>query len=137
MARSYTDLMKLKTFDERLEYLLLHGKPGSATFGSHRYMNQALYSSSEWQTFRRDIIVRDNGCDLACEEYPIAKGLYIHHINPITIDDIANRSGNLFDPDNVICVSFYTHQAIHFADMDLILSRRPANRTSNDTIPWR
>lgn len=137
MIRTYSDLMKLKTFDERLEYLLLHGKPGSATFGSHRHMNQAFYHSYEWTRFKRDIVIRDAGCDLAHPDYPILKGLYIHHINPITIEDITNRSSNLLDPENVICVSFYTHQAIHFGDMDLVTSRRPADRKPNDTIPWR
>ena len=136
MIRTYQELMTLPTFDERLEYLMLHGMPGSATFGSHRYLNQTLYHSYEWQKFRQDIIVRDQGCDLGHPDYPIHKGLYIHHINPITIDDIAERNPCIFDPNNAICVSFDTHQMIHYGDMELVKIRRPANRTINDTIPW-
>lgn len=137
MTKTYSELIKLKTFDERLQYLLLHGQPGSVTFGSHRYLNQALYLSKDWLNTRREIILRDEGCDLAHPEYPLDHGLYIHHINPLTIEDLTNRSDRIFDPENLICVSFYTHQAIHFGDMNLVTSRRAADRKPNDTIPWR
>ena len=137
MTKCYSELIKLPTFNERLEYLLLYGTPGSATFGHHRFMNQKFYSSYEWKKFKRDITIRDMGCDLACPEFPIQKGLYIHHINPITLEDIAERSSRLLDPENVICVSFNTHQLIHYANVDLINSRKPSDRQPNDTIPWR
>lgn len=137
MIRTYQELIVLPTFDERLEYLFLNGQPGSATFGSHRHLNQTLYHSYEWQKFRREIVVRDKGCDLAHPDYPINKGLYIHHLNPITIENILNRDLCVFDPNNVVCVSFDTHQMIHYGNMDIVKSRRPADRTPNDTVPWR
>ena len=136
MSKSYHEMVKLKTFKERYEYLKLSGRIGNVTFGCDRYLNQVFYNSKEWKNFRNQIIIRDNGCDLGIDGRIITGKLLIHHINPITKKDILNRSDLLFDEDNVICVSHMTHEAIHYGDSSLLLEdyipRRP-----NDTIPWR
>ena len=146
MVRSYRELIRLKTFDERFEYLKLGGVVGRQTFGSERFLNQILYQSPEWRAFRRKIIIRDNGCDLAMEGYDIVsvinghpvKGakIIIHHLNPITAEDVRNRERVIFDEDNVVCVSHRTHEAIHYGDKDLLppvaIERRPG-----DTCPWK
>lgn len=133
--KTYSELMKLDTFEERFEYLKLSGEVGLATFGHNRYLNQALYRSPEWRKFRRDIIVRDNGCDLGVEGYDIFGKIYIHHMNPITAEDIRERRSSLMDPDQVICVSGMTHNAIHYSDSS-ILSIRPIERKPGDTKLW-
>ena len=137
-SKRYSELAKLETFEERFKYLKLNGKVGEDTFGSSRYLNQTFYSSSEWRRFRREIIIRDNGCDLGIEGREIPKGakLFIHHINPISVDDLCENTDLLMDPDNVICCSYNTHQAIHFGD-ESILSLDIVERKPNDTIPWR
>ena len=137
-SKRYSELAKLETFEERFKYLKLNGKVGEDTFGSSRYLNQSFYSSSEWRRFRREIIIRDNGCDLGIEGREIPKGakLFIHHINPISVDDLCENTDLLMDPDNVICCSYNTHQAIHFGD-ESILSLDIVERKPNDTIPWR
>lgn len=137
--KTYSELITLKDYADRLEYLLLYSQVGDPTFGRDRILNQTFYSSPEWKRFRRQIIIRDHGCDLAHEDFPVTHStkLLIHHINPITMDDIQNRSTKLMDPDNVVCVTFETHQAIHFANKDLILMQKPIERTPHDTIPWR
>lgn len=139
MTLTYLEMINLPTFDERLEYLLLKSRVGDPTFGSRRYVNQQFYQSYEWRQFRRRIILRDQGCDLAHPDFPIPDGIkyLIHHINPITIDDIIEHRPCVLDPNNVVLVSFLTHEAIHFGDIDLIKTSRPAERTPNDTIPWR
>ena len=134
--KTYSELIKLPTFRERFEYLQLNGAVGASTFGHDRYLNQILYHTYEWLRFRREIIIRDNGCDLGCAEYEIAGRVLVHHINPITVEDILNRSSNLFDPDNVICTSHDTHNAIHYGDINL-LGIEPVERTQYDTCPWR
>ena len=136
MTKSYLEMIQLPTFEERYEYLKLGGLVGEETFGYDRYLNQVLYRSPEWKRFRRDIILRDNGCDLACDGYDIIGKILIHHINPITIDDITNRSSCLFDPNNVISTSLNTHNAIHYGDAEL-LTTGPIERTKNDTCPWK
>lgn len=136
MTRNYEELIKLKTFEERFEYLRLDGEVGIRTFGADRYMNQLFYTSQEWRKLRDSIIVRDNGCDLAVDGYDIPKGIIIHHMNPISIDDILRRSANLLDPRFLICVSDKTHNAIHYGDTDL-LPTVPITRFQNDTCPWR
>ena len=136
MTKSYLEMIQLPTFEERYEYLKLGGLVGEETFGYDRYLNQVLYRSSEWKRFRRDIILRDNGCDLACDGYDIIGKILIHHINPITIDDIMNRSSCLFDPNNVISTSLNTHNAIHYGDAELLMTG-PIERTKNDTCPWK
>lgn len=135
--RSYRELSRLKTFKEKYEYLRLSGSVGKETFGFDRYLNQALYSSAEWKRFRRNVIVRDNGCDLGDPERPIqGDRIIIHHINPLTVEDLENRSPLIFDMDNVVCVSYLMHQAIHYGDASL-LPQDIQERMPNDTIPWK
>ncbi len=134
--RSYSDLIKIEDFDERFKYLSLDGNVGSVTFGGHRYLNQILYQTEEWKHVRREAIIRDNGCDLAHEDYQIFGSIYIHHINPITIDDILKRKSCVFDLDNLICTTFKTHNALHFGNEEVPYSR-PAIRSKNDTSPWK
>lgn len=134
--RSYSELIHIPTFKERYEYLRLFGKVGKETFGYDRYLNQVLYTSDEWRRFRRDIVIRDNGCDLGCEGYELQSRIIVHHINPITVEDVLNRSRMVFDPDNVISVSHNTHQAIHYGDESL-LPLLPVERSRYDTCPWK
>ena len=134
--RTYSELITIPTFEERFEYLKLNGTVGLETFGHDRYLNQILYNSPEWRRFRPKIIVRDNGCDLACEGYEIFGKILIHHINPITINDILNESSIVFDPENLITTTFRTHNAIHYGDESCIISE-PIERRPNDTCPWK
>lgn len=136
MIKSYSELITLPTFEERFRYLKLDGVVGRETFGYDRYLNQILYSSGEWKRFRNGIIVRDNGCDLGCEGYDIFERALVHHINPITIEDVLNRSPMIFDPENAITTTHNTHQAIHYSDEGLLI-RAPTERTRNDTCPWK
>ena len=134
--KTYSELITLPTFEERYRYLRLEGDVGKETFGWDRYLNQVFYSSIEWKKFRRDIIVRDMGCDLGIEDREIGGLIYLHHIEPITVDDIVQRRACLLDPENVICTSFGTHNAIHYGDESL-LTLSPIERTRNDTCPWK
>ena len=134
--RSYYELIQIPNYLDRFNYLKLRGSVGKETFGFDRYLNQVLYRSPEWKRFRRDMILRDNGCDLACEGYEIAGKVLLHHINPIAIEDITNRSFSIFDPNNVICVSMNTHNAIHYGDESLLVIG-PIERTPYDTCPWK
>ena len=134
--RTYSELITIPTFEERFEYLKLNGSVGLETFGHDRYLNQILYNSPEWRRFRPEIIVRDNGCDLACEGYEIFGKILIHHINPITAKDILNRNPKVFDPENVITTVHNTHNAIHYGDENLLITA-PIERSINDTCPWR
>ena len=134
--RTYSELITIPTFEERFEYLKLNGSVGLETFGRDRYLNQILYNSPEWRRFRPEIIVRDNGCDLACEGYEIFGKILIHHINPITAQDILNRNSKVFDPENVITTVHNTHNAIHYGDENLLITA-PIERSRNDTCPWR
>lgn len=134
--KTYSELITLPTFEERYRYLRIRGYVGKETFGHDRYLNQILYTSSEWKSFRRKIILRDDGLDLGCEGFNIFGRILVHHINPITVEDVLNRSFKVFDPDNVICCSHNTHQAIHYGDESL-LPLLPPERKPNDTCPWR
>lgn len=134
--KSYSELILIPDFLSRFNYLKLGGKVGEETFGYNRYLNQKFYASPEWKRFRDFIIVRDNGCDLGVEGYDINSIIYIHHINPITLKDIHNRSEMLLDPENVICVSRNTHEAIHYGDESIIFLGI-TERKANDTVPWR
>lgn len=136
IIKSYSELITLPTFEERYHYLRLGGSVGKETFGYDRYLNQILYHSDEWKRFRRDIIIRDNGCDLACDGFDIVSRALVHHINPITIEDVVNRHPMIFDPDNVITTTHNTHQAIHYGDEGLLI-RAPTERSKNDTCPWK
>lgn len=136
--KSYNELATLKTFEERFEYLKLNGIVSEQTFASHRWLNQMLYNSTEWRKLRRYIIVRDNSCDLGIEEYPLYSHIIVHHINPISIEDIENGSKKIFDENNLICVSEDTHNAIHYScDCDFLNKRKVVERYPNDTSPWR
>lgn len=136
MSKSYSKLMELSTFKERFNYLRLSNMVGQETFGYERYLNQVFYKSPEWRSLRNQITMRDNGCDLGIEGHEIFGHVYIHHINPITPKDIRERSGKLFDPENLICVSHKTHNAIHYGD-DTIIDSDPIIRSVNDTCPWK
>ena len=136
MLLSYSELITLPTFEERYRYLKLSGVVGEETFGSHRYLNQAYYKSPEWKQARNNAIIRDNGCDLAMEGFEIRDRIYIHHLNPITMEDILDRSPALFDLDNLICTSFDTHKAIHFGDESMLPINYFHERTPGDTILW-
>ena len=134
--RTYSELITIPTFEERFKYLQLKGSVGKDTFGYDRYLNQVLYRSPEWKRLRNQIIIRDGGCDLACDGYDIYDKVLIHHLNPITVEDVLARSRKVFDPDNLVCVSHSTHNAIHYGDVDLLVTG-PIIRTKNDTCPWR
>lgn len=136
--RTYSELIKLPTFKERYEYLRLGGRVGEDTFGFDRYLNQLFYTSPEWRQLRNRIITRDGGCDLGIPEREIQKGvpILIHHMNPITVDDILNRSEFLLNPEYLICTIKNTHDAIHYGDSEL-LYQDPIVRSKNDTCPWR
>lgn len=136
MNRCYSELITLPTFIERFRYLKLDGSVGMDTFGHDRWLNQVLYRSSEWKHFRNGIIVRDNGCDLGDEDRPIFGKILIHHINPLTIEDVLNRDPKIFDEENVICTQLITHNAIHYGD-ESILYQEPITRKPNDTCPWK
>lgn len=134
IIRTYNELMNFKTFDERFEYLRLNGKVSDLTFGFDRYLNQEFYKSQRWLKRRDDIIVRDLGCDLGLEGYEIYNKIIIHHMNPINIDDIRDRTNYLLNPNYLICTCHNTHNAIHYG------TRSPniiIERTRNDTCPWR
>lgn len=135
-TKTYSELMSFKTFEERYRYLRCGATVGEDTFGYARHLNQAFYSSIEWKRFRRGIIIRDQGCDLGIEDRIISGQIFLHHINPLTVDDLLHRRECLMDPENVICVSFNTHQAIHYGDENLLI-QEPTERTMNDTCPWK
>ena len=136
MNRTYRECMQLPTFQERYRYLQIGGRVGKETFGFDRYLNQMLYRTPEWKRFRREMILRDNGCDLGCEGYEIYGNVLVHHINPITVEDVINRNPCIFDPNNVICTSLNTHNAIHYGDETLLITE-PVVRKPNDTCPWK
>ena len=135
--RTYSELIQIPTFEERYEYLKLGGEIGVETFGFERYLNQRFYRSKEWKALRDEIIVRDNGCDLGVIGYEIYGKIYIHHMNPITADDIRNNTEYLMNPEFLISTTHNTHNAIHYGDSDLLNAAVPVQRTKNDTCPWR
>lgn len=139
MTRSYSELIRIPDFMERYRYLRLGGKVGEETFGWERYLNQRFYTSSEWRNFRRDMIVRDFGCDLGVYGHEFADGeaIFLHHINPICAEDIARNRASLMDPENVICCRKLTHDAIHYGDESLLIAFEPIERRPNDTCPWK
>ena len=134
--KTYSELITIPSFEERFEYLKLNGQVGIETFGFDRYLNQAFYKSDEWLSIRDYVIARDNGCDLGVEGYEIYGRILIHHINPITKEDIIQRSRILLDPENLITTVKRTHDAIHYGDSHL-LYKTPIERSKNDTCPWR
>ncbi len=135
--RSYSELIRIPSYEERFEYLRLSSIIGESTFGFDRWINQELYRSKRWRNDIRDrVIIRDNGCDMAHSDYPIVSGILIHHINPITIEDVENMTDAIFDLDNLVCVSHRTHNAIHYGDRSLLQST-PVVRKPGDTCPWK
>lgn len=134
--KTYSELIEIPNFLERFRYLKIGGQVGKETFGYERYLNQILYKSGEWRRFRRDIILRDHGCDLACEGFDIYGKIIVHHIDPITVEDVVNRNPKVFDPENVISTSLNTHNAIHYGD-EYLLMIEPVERRPYDTCPWR
>ena len=137
MTRTYTELSRLQTFEERFEYLKLAGKVGADTFGFDRIWNQKFYTSSEWKHVRDIVIVRDCGCDLGFPGEEIHGGnIVIHHMNPVGLEDIQERRELILDPEFLICTSHRTHNAIHYGDKSLLYPSTPA-RTPNDTCPWK
>lgn len=134
--KSYSELITLPTFIERYRYLKLGGRVGEETFGSDRYLNQILYKDRQWLRARDKVIIRDNGCDLGMEGHEIHGKILVHHINPITKEDILRRDPKLFDPENLICTIKNTHDAIHYGDEGLLIVA-PVIRSRNDTCPWK
>lgn len=136
MIRTYSELACLETFEERFKYLELDGQVGQETFGFDRYLNQKFYRSPEWKRVRQEVILRDNGCDLGIEDRPIFGNVIIHHINPMSVDDIKHKETWVLDPDFLICTCKRTHDAIHYSDESIIFSE-PIQRSPNDTCLWR
>lgn len=136
IIRRYSELVTLPTFEERFRYLKLGGRIGEETFGFDRYLNQIFYRSPRWLSVRDRVILRDNGCDLGMEDRPIYGKIIVHHMNPITIEDIEKESEFLLDPEYLICTVLNTHNAIHYGDESLLMLN-PIQRTKNDTCPWR
>lgn len=136
MIRTYTELSKIDGFKDRFQYLRLNGSVGLDTFGFDRYVNQNFYRSSEWRSIRDQVIIRDNACDLGVEGYEIYGRIYIHHMNPILLEDIENRTAFLLNPEYLIATTHNTHNAIHYGDESL-LAIAPTERFENDTCPWK
>lgn len=134
--RTYSELIRLKTFEERFEYLKLNGSVGEPIFGYDRYLNQQFYTSRLWYRIRDRIIIRDNGCDLGIEGHEINKGIIVHHMNPVKKDDFLCHSPLLINEEYLICVSTTTHNAITLGDPNL-LQKAFVERTPNDTCPWK
>jgi len=136
ITRTYSDLIKLPTFEERFRYLRLGGVVGEDTFGFDRYLNQVFYRSRRWKEIRDHVIIRDNGCDLGVEGREIHERIIIHHMNPIRLSDIESESAYLLNPEYLISTIHSTHNAIHYGDESLLI-KAPVERSKNDTCPWR
>lgn len=134
--RTYSELIKLPTFEERFRYLQLNGVVGRDTFGFDRYMNQIFYRSKRWKEVRDYVIIRDNGCDLGIEGREIPGRIIVHHMNPIRLEDIERESAYLMNPEYLICTIHNTHNAIHYGDEKLLITA-PVERSKYDTCPWR
>lgn len=135
-TRSYLEVLQYDTYEERFNYLKLGGQVAKETFGSNRKLNQILYKDQEWRKTRDDIILRDGGCDLGIPGREIFGPISVHHINPITVEDVINRAPKVFDHNNLICTSDLTHKAIHYSDEHILITD-PVVRTKNDTCPWK
>ena len=134
--KCYSELITLRTFEERFKYLQLNGQVGKSTFGFDRYLNQNFYRSKEWKSVRNRVILRDDGCDLGVEGYEIHGQILIHHMNPITTADIESMSEYLMNPEYLISTVHNTHNAIHYGDENLLITT-PIERKPNDTCPWK
>ena len=134
--KTYTELIKFNTFEDRFNYLNLNGTIGEETFGFDRWLNQNFYKSQEWRSIRDFVIIRDGGCDMAMEGYEIFGKIYVHHMNPITQSDLIHSTDFLMNPEYLVCVSHSTHNAIHYGDISLLITE-PAERKPGDTCPWK
>lgn len=134
--RTYDELVKLPTFEERFKYLQINGQCSVETFGGHRLLNQMLYRSPQWEEVRRRVIIRDMGCDLGIDDRPIHEKILIHHINPITIEQVTNFDPAVFDMNNLICCTHKTHNAIHYGDVEGLTPTEPIERKPGDTRLW-
>lgn len=135
MIRTYSELQGLSSFAERYRYLVLRGQVGAPTFGSERYLNQRFYTSREWKQIRSHVIARDLGCDLGIEGYEIHDRIYIHHMNPMTVEDITHGNDSILDPELLISTTHQTHNAIHYGD-EKLLPRSFVDRKPGDTKLW-
>lgn len=130
-------MITMPEFDDRFRYAKLDGQVGRDTFGFDRYLNQQFYCSKEWKRLRDQIIIRDNGCDLGVPGHEISGKIYIHHLNPLSPEDITESTAKLFDPDNLVCVSAETHNAIHYGDESILEKNKIIERSPGDTCPWK
>lgn len=135
MTRTFSELQRIETFEDRFRYLALHGGVGDTTFGFDRFLNQMFYTSRQWRQTRQYVIARDNGCDLGVEGYEIHTRLIIHHMNPITRDDIVHDDSRILDPEFLITTTHRTHNAIHYGD-ERLLARPFTGRRRGDTQLW-
>ena len=135
--KCYSELCQLSTFEERYRYLRLFGTVAGETFGFDRYLNQEFYKSKEWKRVRDQVIIRDNGCDLGILGREISGNIYVHHMNPISVDDILQHSTYLINPEYLICTKLSTHNAIHYGDDSILKTLQVIERRPNDTCPWR
>lgn len=135
--KSYSEMITMSEFDDRFRYAKLDGQVGMGTFGFDRYLNQQFYRSKEWKRLRDQIIIRDNGCDLGVPGHEISGKIYIHHLNPLSPEDITESTEKLFDPDNLVCVSAETHNAIHYGDESILEKNKIVERSPGDTCPWK
>lgn len=139
--KSYSEMLNFSSFDERFNYLALHQENFSYRLNDSHSVKQTMYQSKQWKMFKRKIIIRDDGCELGLDFMPINKSIYIHHINPITADDIIQNNYKVFDPENVVCVSYMVHYALHYADLSYIkkvlFQDEVTERTKYDTCPWK
>lgn len=136
MIRTYSELLKFDTYEDRYKYLRVNSKPGDLTFGNDRYLSQRFYKSYEWRRIRNSVIVRDLGCDMGLDGYEIQGPIYIHHMNPMLVKDLKTFNPDVINPEYLISVSLDTHNAIHYGDVYSSGSFM-ANRTANDTCPWK
>ncbi len=136
MMKTYTELLKFPTFEDRFNYLMLQGAVAEETFGFDRWLNQNFYKSAEWRSIRDFVIIRDGGCDLAMDGYEIYDKIIVHHMNPIEQSDIIHSSDILINPEYLVCVSHNTHNAIHYGDASLLMTA-PIERRPGDTCPWK
>ena len=136
ITRTYSELITLDSFEDRFNYLKLDGEVCKSTFGFDRYLNQKFYNSQMWKRVRDQIIVRDNGCDLGIADHPIPGQIIIHHMNPISLEDLEHMTSFLMNPEFLVCTFLRTHNAIHYGD-ETQIQRDPIVRTKNDTCPWR
>ena len=137
MNRTYSELISLPTFEQRFNYCMLNGLVGATTFGSFRYLNQALYHGDRWKRLKDHLIDRDKACELAFDDYRIRGPIYLHHLNPVTAEQAEELDDRIFDPENLVCVSFRMHNAIHYGSYDSVKPPEEIERHPFDTCPWR